>query len=108
MALHVLILIHTFILICYRILLKLHIMKTFPTTPQAGYIVTVATTPCTVSAIMPDNSTIVLLRASEPGQYGIAAPASAVTTSQDDALLTKTSGVIAFASPGWNMTAVSE
>ncbi len=59
-----------------------------PTTPGETYAVT-ATAPCTVSAVMPKSSPLLLITIEEPGQYLVVAPTAALYITDDSALVTR-------------------
>lgn len=58
------------------------------TTPGETYAIT-ATVPCTVSAVMPKSSPLLLITIEEPGQYLVVAPTTALYITDDDALVTR-------------------
>lgn len=58
------------------------------TTPGETYAIT-ATVTCTVSAVMPKSSPLLLITIEEPGQYLVVAPTTALYITDDDALVTR-------------------
>lgn len=59
-----------------------------PTTPGETYAIT-ATAPCTVSAVMTSSSPFLLITITEPGQYLVVSPTSALYITDDSALVTR-------------------
>lgn len=65
-------------------------MKTHSTSPNQGYVVTVTSAPCTLSAQLDDGSTVVLLTAQQTGQFGFVAPSSMIQVDDDHAVVSPT------------------
>lgn len=58
------------------------------TIPGETYAVTV-TSPCTVCAVMPKSSPLLLITIEDPGQYLVVAPTTALYIDDDSALVTR-------------------
>lgn len=62
-------------------------MKTHATIPDKGYVITVTSAPCDVSAIREGGERILLMTARKPGQYGLISPSSQIEVQDDRAVI---------------------